>query len=272
MTMRNQLVRLIAALAFSALNAPMVLADPILGEIGDRVWEDLNANGIQESGEAGIAGVTVTLLGDDGTGAFSTTLDSTVTDAAGNYLFSELEAGTYAVGFEALTSDWLFTPRQVGADPALDSDGPTSDPILLASDESNLTIDAGLYMLASITGVKFEDLNGDGAQNAAEPGIDGVTIELLDALAQTVATTSTDANGSFWFTDLTPGVYTVREIVPDGSEATTPTERTVTLQSGQELDGQNFGNRTVPVPSAVSLLAIGLVGIGYQRYMRTRTA
>ncbi|MEZ4605645.1 MAG: SdrD B-like domain-containing protein [Deinococcales bacterium] len=33
--------------------------------LGDRVWKDANKNGIQDAGEAGVAGVVVTLWSDD---------------------------------------------------------------------------------------------------------------------------------------------------------------------------------------------------------------
>jgi hypothetical protein len=57
--------------------------------IGDYVWRDNNRNGIWDSGEFGLAGVTVFL-----TGPVSLT---TVTDALGNYLFSGIPPGTYTV-------------------------------------------------------------------------------------------------------------------------------------------------------------------------------
>jgi uncharacterized surface anchored protein len=60
--------------------------------IGDRVWLDKNANGVQDAGEVGIAGVTVKLLD-----AAGVVVGSASTDANGNYLFSNLNPGDYAV-------------------------------------------------------------------------------------------------------------------------------------------------------------------------------
>jgi LPXTG-motif cell wall-anchored protein len=57
--------------------------------IGDTVWSDENANGIQDNSEKGIAGATVRL-----TLPNSTTID-TITNANGLYLFSGLDAGGY---------------------------------------------------------------------------------------------------------------------------------------------------------------------------------
>lgn len=53
-------------------------------EIGNRVWYDTDADGVQDAGEAGISGVTVTLYASNGT----TVISTATTDASGNYFFS----------------------------------------------------------------------------------------------------------------------------------------------------------------------------------------
>ena len=62
--------------------------------IGDRVWNDVNANGADD-GEPGIGGVTVILTDADGMEVARTT-----TDANGNYRFAGLIPGTYTVSIE----------------------------------------------------------------------------------------------------------------------------------------------------------------------------
>ncbi len=57
-------------------------------QIGDRVWWDVNGNGVQDVGEPGIANVDVWLNGGS---------QITATNAAGDYLFSGLAAGVYTV-------------------------------------------------------------------------------------------------------------------------------------------------------------------------------
>ncbi len=52
-------------------------------EVGNLVWEDINSNGIQDSNEPVIPGVTVTLVDANGT-----VLATAITDQNGNYLFS----------------------------------------------------------------------------------------------------------------------------------------------------------------------------------------
>ena len=67
-----------------APQAPAVL--PI--EIGNRVWADTNGNGIQDPSESAISGVTVSLWHG------GSHIDSTVTDALGEYYFDDVAANT----------------------------------------------------------------------------------------------------------------------------------------------------------------------------------
>src|SRR5678815_3353146 len=55
---------------------------PTAGALGDAVWNDVNQNGLQDSGEPGVSGVTVRLL--DCTGNVLRTM---ATDGNGLYLF-----------------------------------------------------------------------------------------------------------------------------------------------------------------------------------------
>ena len=122
------------------------------GSIGDTVWVDANANGLQDLSEAPIAGVKVYLL--DGSG---NKLDSTVTDAAGKYLFDSLVSGTYKVQFVAPLGTKLTTAN-TGADDANDSDanqttGMTGNYIIDTTfpvgsvQRDNRTVDAGIVPL-----------------------------------------------------------------------------------------------------------------------------
>jgi len=60
------------------------------GSIGDTVLCDFNRDGAQQTGELGLAGVKVTLTGNNMT-------QTAVADANGNYLFGHHEAGDYTV-------------------------------------------------------------------------------------------------------------------------------------------------------------------------------
>src|SRR5439155_405660 len=93
--------------------------------IGDFVWNDINANGIQDAGEAGINGVTLTLTGTDGSG--NSVTDHKTTSGNGGYLFKEVP-GTYTVTVDASNFSgggalvgYLGSPTLVGANRAVDS-------------------------------------------------------------------------------------------------------------------------------------------------------
>jgi cysteine-rich repeat protein len=121
--------------------------------LGDFVFEDKNANGIQDSEDMGIPNVKVTLTGGGPDGVIGTpddTMEMMFTDANGLYKFNNLNPGEeYKVTFTNPDPDgpdaYRFSPRQVGNDPTIDSDGPVSDIVTLASGEFNDTLDAGLF-------------------------------------------------------------------------------------------------------------------------------
>lgn len=119
------------------------LRDPGTASLGNFVFFDADKDGIQDGGEAGVANVTVTLYN-----AAGVAIATTVTNAAGEYLFTGLKAGTYAVGFTE-KAGYDFTAADVGSD-ASDSDANAvtglTGPITLGIGESNLTVDAGLVV------------------------------------------------------------------------------------------------------------------------------
>ncbi len=115
-----------------------------LAGLGDYVWNDVNANGIQDTGEAGIKGVTVTLYDSS-----KTKMGTTTTNATGLYHFINLLPGTYYVGFTA-PNGYKFSPQYAkGSTTSNDSNANIttgmSDAITLIAGQTNNTIDAGLW-------------------------------------------------------------------------------------------------------------------------------
>ena len=90
-----------------------------LASIGDFVWNDVNADGIQDAGELGIGGVTVDLY--DGGGNFIAT---TTTAADGSYSFTNLVPGDYYVDFTT-PAGYDPSPQDQGGDDTVDSDADT---------------------------------------------------------------------------------------------------------------------------------------------------
>jgi hypothetical protein len=84
---------------------PAVGAD--LGSVSGRVWEDGNGNGVQDGGEAGLAGWIV-YLDQNGNGSLDAGERSTLTDEVGNYQFTALAAARYTLT-QLSPPDWRQT-------------------------------------------------------------------------------------------------------------------------------------------------------------------
>jgi hypothetical protein len=74
---------------------------------------------------------------------------------------------------------------------------------------SNLSIDFGVFLPASLGSVVWYDTDKDGVLEPGEAGVPGVTVTLYDSGGNPIATTTTDTNGGYQFTDLPPGSYSV---------------------------------------------------------------
>ena len=187
-------------------------------ELGDRVWFDANKNGVQDAGEAGVAGVKVTLLDASGNAVGS----PLVTDANGNYLFTNLKPGAYSVQFDktSLPAGYAFTGQDQGGDDLRDSDASAIDgktaQVLLASGDSNHSLDAGIVALPASLGDRvWHDANLNGVQDAGEAGISGVTVQLKNAAGSVIGSTVTDATGYYNFS-VDAGTYSVAVVAPPG--------------------------------------------------------
>ncbi len=187
-------------------------------------FNDVNGDGTREAGESGLQGWTIQLL--------STTdvvLATTTTAADGSYTFDGLAAGTYRVR-EVGQAGWIQTTVNPGD-------------VAVVSGTDVTGVDFGNFRLGRLAGVKFNDINGDGVRQAGESGLAGWTIELDRGADGTVdATTTTDATGNYAFDGLVAGTYRVREVGQTGWVQTTVNPGDVTVLSGTDVTGVDFGN------------------------------
>jgi hypothetical protein len=179
------------------------------GRIGDFVWIDNDCDGRQDDDEIGVPDVDVVLRDADGE-----VVGATTTDAAGRYEFGGVCPGGYMVEADlgALSMGLAPTASGVG-DPDGDSntspapveisEGDTPDPTSTSDD----SIDFGFKAVGSISDRVWLDLDCDGTDDAGEPGINGVRVELRTALGDTViASTETNGDGNYSFDGLDSGV------------------------------------------------------------------
>ena len=196
---------------------------PTTGSIGDRVWLDANANGLQDANETvGITGVQVQLKNSAGT-----VIRTTTTNSTGNYSFTGLAAGNYSVAFPVSIAGSVVTRQNVGSNDNIDSDPSQSTgntgTISLASGQNITNVDAGYCPVTMQLGNRvWYDKNGDGL-NGDEDGIRGITVNLYkddnnDNVADggPIATDITDGDGFYNFANLAPGNYIVGVIKPAG--------------------------------------------------------
>jgi uncharacterized repeat protein (TIGR01451 family) len=112
----------------------------------------------------------------------------------------------------------------------------TSDPAILTVNQVTGT--------ASISGLVFNDLNGNKTKNTGEAGLAGWTMQLLNpADGSLIVSTQTDASGNYKFSALSAGKYRVRlaQPLPVGFVQTTQDPADITLTNGQAVTGINFG-------------------------------
>ncbi|WP_165488587.1 MULTISPECIES: SdrD B-like domain-containing protein [Dyella] len=186
---------------FTAFDFPELTPSALHGS----VYDDVDGNGVQDTNE-GLSGVTVTLTGTDDLGQSVTR--TTTTGSDGSYSFDNLRPGAYVltetqpeglgdVGSRAGTAGGSTTPNAISAINLPQGTTATGYDF----------IDHG----GVLGGAVYFDQNGNGVRDAGEPGIPGVTITLNGPVSHTV---TTQADGSYQFTGLVAGNYTVTETQP----------------------------------------------------------
>ncbi|NEP81021.1 MAG: hypothetical protein F6K39_24390 [Okeania sp. SIO3B3] len=133
-----------------------VVTLPPEATIGDFVWLDSDVDGIQDQNEPGLADITVNLYDTD-----ENLIETTTTIDSGSYSFTDIPPGEYFLEFIA-PEEYAFSPQNEGTNDNLDSDvDPTTGrtiPITLVDDQTDVTWDAGLYLIEEVTD---DEINGD---------------------------------------------------------------------------------------------------------------
>jgi protocatechuate 3,4-dioxygenase beta subunit len=225
-----------------------ICSDNKLATVGDLVWKDSYYDGIQEKNEAVMKGLTVKISTCDGM-----TIGQTVTDANGKYSFANLMPYTWAHYVISVAAPAGYEGTYYGEDGGANNSDLVyqalyTNCLTLASGTNN-DIDLGLHynsaLVASIGNFVWRDDDADGIQDPREPGIAGITLKLYECSctckcptligdirneveefycqdwecgSTLVATTTTDADGHYSFSDIVPPAegkrYCVQIVVP----------------------------------------------------------
>ncbi len=207
--------------------------------LGNTVWYDANNDGIRQNTEVGLAGVTVNLYA---AGNTTTIFKTTTTDVNGFYSFTNLLPGNYIVGVVTPSGYAQGSVGNTTPDNDIDNDnnGVTtvgtevrSNAITLASGtepaagvdgdgtNGNLTLDFGLKAL-QISGNVFLDKDGlkdagggdinksAGVSNTGTNAGSALYANLLNSAGKVVASTTVASNGTYLFSAVPVGTYTVQ--------------------------------------------------------------
>lgn len=170
-----------AALLATTAVAPAATADELGSLSGIRFW-DRNEDGVHQPEEPGFTGGTITLQTLDGKPVAETQLDG-----EGRYTFSEVTPGEYEVLFPLNKQSYLdSTPQRARV--TIEAGKPA-------------TVDYGVRG-GEISGMAWEDRNGDGQRQEDEPPMVGIKVRLADPYPSTV----TDKDGRYRFQDLPVGM------------------------------------------------------------------
>lgn len=196
------------------------------GTVSLHVWDDTDADGTQDAGEANLSGVTLTLSPGGQTAATNNSGDASLFSSVGNWSV----AATLPQNYSATTSNPVTGSMTAGG---------------------AVTAAIGMRTAANgtITGTVFNDANGNGTLDGAESGISGVTVTastggLLGLVTQ--ATAVTNASGVYTMSlPATTGLgalYTLACAAQSGKHPTTALAFTgLSLLGGQTSSGWNFG-------------------------------
>lgn len=189
------------------------------------VFDDQNGDGLQDGvNETGIANVTVDLYcyNENETAIVE---QSTTTDEDGMYIFYNVYPAlcyiqvippTVINPSNNNTETYVFSPIVTGGN-QIDTNG-TSPMVDLDWNDNVAAWDVGMYLPVTLGNKVWEDMNANGIQDEVdgvmEPGIAGLPVTLLNANDEPVAMMLSEADGSYWFTNLPPGDYAVRVDLP----------------------------------------------------------
>ncbi|MDB5291926.1 MAG: Cna domain protein [Phycisphaerales bacterium] len=212
--------------------------------ISGKVFNDLNGNSVLDGTESGVPNelVFLDILHDN-------TRDPgdpfTFTDSNGNYSFSMLTPGVYRVEVQSTVGFLQDKPGFIDVTINQQGDAPV------------VNVPEGVP--SSISGIVFNDANHNGVRDAGELGVPNQTVFLdqnsngvfdpavvdpLTGLVTTPAepTSTTDASGAYSFSNIPPGSYIVRFILPAGAQQILPHSGSFSfnLGSGQNVTNQDF--------------------------------
>jgi hypothetical protein len=175
-------------------------------------------------------------------------ISQTVT-ISGNYLIGTISFTvnnvsdiyiTWGAHLSDEAADWPGASLQVRFDKI------TSDDVIVAQGDRTVPIavqEAGAPAPTegTISGFKFEDVNGNGVWDDGEPALEGWIINVTGPNSYS-SSDSTDNSGYYEFTGLLAGTYSLSEVLKDGWVLTVSPIDVVISEGTNDYEDNNFGN------------------------------
>ncbi|MFH1880626.1 MAG: SdrD B-like domain-containing protein [Bacillota bacterium] len=188
------------------------------GTIAGTVFSDEDYSGILERSDRRLTGVTVDLVGLSGA-----LISETKTTAKGEYLFTGVMPGEYALRF-IRKPEYAFTkyrPQEPGGNDArLSQTGEwgETEAFSFSMGETKTDLNAGLVQSATLGGVFFYDENDNGLMDANEGGFTDGQVRLLSSDGEIDITQAVNADGTYFFSGVVPTEYTIIYLLPEHAE------------------------------------------------------
>ena len=191
-----------------------------VGSLSGAVYADSNMNGVKDSSESGLRGVRV-FVDLNGDYAYSGNEPSALTSSKGSYHIDDVPGGKY----------WLRM-EHVNGYAATKTESYRINVAALGEVVKKFAVTQG----GTVRGVVFNDLNGNGIQDAGDVGLPNFRIWIdLDndgVLDEKEPTTHTNSVGKFVLADLLPGNYRIRQKPQGGWNITTRKAYSFSLSAG----------------------------------------
>ena len=236
-------------------------AEVMLSSIAGKVFLDQNNDGLINGTDSGIAGVTVNLLNSSGS-----VIKTTTTAADGSYVFDNLQPGIYSVQEPTQPSNTSNGQTIAGAVANGGTQG-TPTPVTTTPSQINAivlppnTVASGnnfaeIVNGRTISGSVFLDYNNNGFSDGKDHGIANQVVQLngTDVNGNPVTlSTTTLADGSYSFTGLPEGTYTVKQPAqPTGTTNGTPKPGTGGTGSNPTTTSSEISNINLTGSNTVS--------------------
>jgi hypothetical protein len=193
---------------------------------------DLDGDGVKDFGEPGLAGWKIMLFRSTDGGTTWGHYDTTFTDSNGYYSFKVCTGGKFKV-VEETPAGWKQT--NTNANFVFDAvSGTDQGPFEFLN-----------FQCFTVSGYKYEDMNGDGDWDRGDTGVEGWLVTLykkVDSVWTFLASIKTDSTGYYSFKVCEGGEYKVVEETKTGWIATSKDYFTFTAESGKSwtFDFFNF--------------------------------